>query len=168
MGHHLPKNVVAITIVNMETKSNMINSDKFERSFGFLIHDIARMMRLDFERRVRSSGLTRAQWFVLAHLIRTNGQTQTALAEETDVEKAALGKLLDRLEEGGWIERRPDAADRRVRHVFKTNKVDPLIAVMHEATANLHETALKGLDINARERLIDDLITVKGNLLNQS
>jgi hypothetical protein len=50
----------------METKSNMINSDELERSLGFLIHDIARMMRLDFERRVRLSGLTRAQWFVLA------------------------------------------------------------------------------------------------------
>ena len=50
----------------METESNMINSDEFERSLGFLIHDIARKMRLDFQRRVRSSGLTPAQWFVLA------------------------------------------------------------------------------------------------------
>ena len=73
----------------MAYKSNQIASTAFERNLGFIIHDIARLMRLDFERRVRTAGVTRAQWFVLAHLIRADGQTQTALAEETDMEKAA-------------------------------------------------------------------------------
>lgn len=149
----------------MAYKSNQIASTAFERNLGFIIHDIARLMRLDFERRVRTAGVTRAQWFVLAHLIRADGQTQTALAEETDMEKAALGKLLDRLEYGGWIERRHDPADRRAKRIFKTSKVDPLIDIMHGASISLYESALEGLNANARERLVNDLVAVKKNLL---
>ncbi len=137
----------------------------YERSLGFLIHDVARIMRYDFERRVRSSGLTRAQWFVLAHLIRTDGQTQTQLAEETDMEKAALGKLLDRLEEGGWIERRAHPTDKRANYVFRTAKVEPLIERMAVTSNALYQDALEGLSEQDSEQLIDALEKIKGNLL---
>ena len=149
----------------MDTKSNQTKEQDYERSLGFLVHDVARLMRLAFDRRVRDVGLTRAQWFVLAHLIRTDGQRQTDLADETDMVKAPLGKLLDRLEEGGWIERRPDPNDRRARRVFKSAKVDPLMDVMQGATAKIYEKALDGLETDARERLIDDLAAIKKNLL---
>ena len=149
----------------MDTKSSQIREQDYERSLGFLVHDVARLRRLAFERRVRDIGLTRAQWFVLAYLIRTDGQKQSDLADETDMEKAPLGKLLDRLEEGGWIERRPDPEDRRAKRIHKTSKVDPLIGVMPDVTDKVYEIALAGLEAVARERLVDDLITIKGNLL---
>ncbi len=149
----------------METKSRKTDQQEYEHSLGFLVHDVARLMRLAFERRVRDIGLTRAQWFVLAYLIRTDGQKQSDLADETDMEKAPLGKLLDRLEEGGWIERRPDPEDRRVKRIHKTNKVDPLIEIMPDVTDNIYEIALAGLEAGARERLVNDLSTIKKNLL---
>ena len=149
----------------MTTKSNSEPLSDYDRSLGFLIHDVARLMRYDFERRVRSSGLTRAQWFVLAHLIRTDGQTQTQLGDETDMEKAALGKLLDRLEEGGWIERRAHPRDKRANYVFRTAKVEPLIERMAETSNVLYRDALAGLSKQDSERLIDALQQIKGNLL---
>jgi len=150
----------------MDTKSSQTKEQDYERSLGFLVHDVARLMRLAFERRVRDIGLTRAQWFVLAYLIRTDGQKQSGLADETDMEKAPLGKLLDRLEEGGWIERRPDPDDRRAKRIHKTDKVDPLIDVMPDVTGKVYEIALAGLEADARERLVDDLVTIKRNLLS--
>lgn len=149
----------------MDTKSSQPGEQDYKRSLGFLVHDVARLMRLAFERRVRDIGLTRAQWFVLAYLIRTDGQKQSDLADETDMEKAPLGKLLDRLEEGGWIERRPDPEDRRAKRIHKTSKVDPLIGVMPDVTDKVYEIALAGLEADARERLVDDLVTIKRNLL---
>ncbi len=139
----------------------MIN---FDRSLGFIIHDTARLLRLVFDRKVRSVGLTRAQWFVLGHIIRTNGQTQTILARETDMDKAPLGKLVDRLEEGGWVERRPDPRDGRAKRIFKTAKVDPLTANIQTVTSDLHEIAFCGLGEEEKNRLIDQLILVKRNL----
>jgi len=138
---------------------------EYERSIGFLVHDVARLMRVTFERSVRDAGLTRAQWFVLAHIMRTDGQTQTELAEETDMEKAPLGKLLDRLQNGGWVERRLDPKDRRIRRVFKTAKVDPLTDVMNDATDRLYEIAFDELDADARTHLVDGLIHLKQNLV---
>ena len=137
-----------------------------DRDLGFLLNDVARLMRRAFDRRVRPLGLTRAQWFVIAHLYRTDGQTQTNLAEELDMERAPLGKLLDRLEDGGWIERRPDPHDRRANRVFKTNKIDPMIEEMRIEAEGLYDVALKGLDDEARRRFIEHLTKVKGNLLS--
>ncbi len=149
----------------METNSSLITESEYERSIGFLVHDVARLMRSEFDRSVRDAGLTRAQWFILAYVIRTDGQTQTDLAIETDMGKAPLCKLLDRMQVGGWIERRPDPDDRRVNRVFKTAKVDPLTSMMIDATGSLYDIALEGLDAAARENLVDGLIKLKKNLL---
>jgi MarR family transcriptional regulator, transcriptional regulator for hemolysin len=47
------------------------------RNFGFLVHDVARLLRTTFDRRVRALGLTRSQWWVLNHLFRNDGVTQS-------------------------------------------------------------------------------------------
>lgn len=92
----------------MASKTQGIEPKDLGRSLGLLVHDVARLMRRAFDRRVKHLGLTRSQWFVLAHLYRSDGQTQRHLADELDMERAPLSKLLDRLESGGWLERRAD------------------------------------------------------------
>jgi DNA-binding MarR family transcriptional regulator len=91
----------------------MLRED-LSRNFGFLLNDVARLMRTAYDRRIRKLGLTRAQWWVLTHLYRSNGVTQTELAETLEIEKPTLGRLLDRLEAKGWVRREHDASDRRV------------------------------------------------------
>ncbi|HEX6842884.1 MAG TPA: MarR family transcriptional regulator, partial [Stellaceae bacterium] len=78
-----------------------------ERSFGFLLHDIARLMRKRFDQRARSLNLSRAQWQLLVHLSRHEGITQSGLAEILEIENITVGRLVDRMEEAGWVERRP-------------------------------------------------------------
>ena len=82
-------------------------------TFGFLLHDTARLLRRDFERRSKGTGLTRAQWAVLAYVARNEGSNQAALADMLDIEPITLVRLLDKLEAAGLVERRPDPADRR-------------------------------------------------------
>ena len=55
--------------------------EDLSRNFGFILHDVARLLRTTFDRRVRELGLTRSQWWVLNHLFRNNGVTQSELAE---------------------------------------------------------------------------------------
>ena len=52
-----------------------------ERNIGFLIHDVARLMRKRFEQNARGLGLTRSQWQVVAFLSRNEGIQQGTLAE---------------------------------------------------------------------------------------
>ncbi len=136
-----------------------------ERNFGFLIHDVARVIRVVLDQRLHDLELTRSQWWVLLHLLRRDGMTQSELARELEIGRPSLGALLDHLERKGWVERRPDSRDRRVKRVHLTPKVDPIMAFVNEVGATLNRQALAGLAADEQNRLIDNLLAVKANLL---
>ena len=137
------------------------------RNFGFLLNDVARLLRTVYDRRIRELGLTRAQWWVLTHLFRADGITQTELAEVLEIEKPTLGRLLDRLEAKGWVRRTHDARDRRVWRVRLTKEVEPALRTMRAIAAELRRDALAGLSAAERERFVDSLLAIKSNLLRQ-
>ncbi|MFZ5789107.1 MAG: MarR family winged helix-turn-helix transcriptional regulator [Pseudomonadota bacterium] len=135
-----------------------------ERSFGFLLYDAARLLRRDFDRRARSLGLTRAQWSVLAHLARNEGSNQAAVADTLEIEPITLVRLLDRLEAAGWVERRPDPADRRARLLFLTEKAHPVMEQLYALAMETREAALAGFSEAERDQIIDSLSKVRANL----
>jgi len=121
-------------------------------------------MRTAYDRRIRKLGLTRAQWWVLTHLYRSNGVTQTELAETLEIEKPTLGRLLDRLQSKGWVRREHDASDRRVWRVHLTEEVEPALRTMRKIAAELRRDALTGISAAERERFVDTLLAIKENL----
>ena len=142
----------------------MLRED-LSRNFGFLLNDVARLLRTVYDRRIRELGLTRAQWWVLTHLFRVDGVTQSDLAELLEIEKPTLGRLLDRLEAKGWVRRAADAGDRRIRRVRLTDEVEPALRTMRAIAADLRRDALAGLSATERERFVDNLLAIKTNLL---
>ncbi|MDH3321062.1 MAG: MarR family transcriptional regulator [Betaproteobacteria bacterium] len=142
----------------------MLRED-LSRNFGFLLNDVARLLRTVYDRRIRKLGLTRAQWWVLTHLFRGDGVSQTELAEILEIEKPTLGRLLDRLEAKRWIRREHDARDRRIWRVHLTEEVEPALRTMRAIAAELRRDALAGLSAAEREGFVDTLLTVKANLL---
>jgi DNA-binding MarR family transcriptional regulator len=134
------------------------------RNFGFLIHDVARLMRVAFDRRGRELGLTRSQWWVLTALYAKEGVTQSELASFMDLEKATLGRLLDRLEEKEWIERRPDRLDRRIKRVYLTDRVQGLMRSLRAIAADIRTDAAKGIERERYEMFVDTLLQIKANL----
>ena len=141
----------------------MLRED-LSRNFGFLLNDVARLMRTAYDRRIRKLGLTRAQWWVLTHLYRSNGVSQTELAETLEIEKPTLGRLLDRLEAKGWVTREHDAKDRRGWRVHLTDEVEPALSTMRAIAKELRRDALTGISAAERERFVDTLLTIKENL----
>jgi len=138
--------------------------EDLSRNFGFLLNDVARLLRTAYDRRIRKLGLTRAQWWVLTHLYRGDGVSQTELAETLEIEKATLGRLLDRLEAKGWVRRDHDASDRRVWRVHLTEEVEPALRTMRAIAAELRRDALTGISAAERERFVDTLLAIKANL----
>ena len=134
------------------------------RNFGFILNDVARLLRTAFDRRVKSLGLTRSQWWVLNHLFRNDGVTQSELADILEVEKATLGRLLDRLEAKGWVRRESHAGDRRAKRVFLTEEIEPALKTMRSAAADLRRDALVGLSVEDQTRFVDALLAIKANL----
>jgi MarR family transcriptional regulator, transcriptional regulator for hemolysin len=136
----------------------------FDRSFGFLLHDIARLLRKRFDQRARGLGLSRAQWQVLAHLHRHEGINQRGLSEILEIKSVTLGRLVDRLEAAGWVERRADPRDRRAHRLYTTGKVAPVLDRMFAIGEKVRAEALVGLGANEREGLIAALLTIRTNL----
>ena len=101
-----------------------------ERNFGWLTTDVARLLRTIFDRRVKALGITRPQWLAIVRLKRRPGASQSELADMMEIEKAPAGKIVDRLEERGWVERRPDPVDRRVNRIFLTELGERVHAVI--------------------------------------
>jgi DNA-binding MarR family transcriptional regulator len=138
--------------------------EDLSRNFGFLLNDVARLLRTTYDRRVKALGLTRSQWWVLTHLYRGDGVTQTELAETLEIEKPTLGRLLDRLEAKGWVRRAADARDRRAWRVYLTDEVEPAMRTLRTVAAELRRDALAGLPAAERDRFVDTLLSIKSNL----
>ena len=150
---------------NDPTKRARVDRSDLDRNFGFLMHDVARLMKADFDRRSRALGLTRSQWWVLNFVYALEGATQTELADQCEVERATMGRLLDKLEEKGWVRREPDASDRRIRRVFLTGEVQDLMSTLRGIGAEVRNGAMAGLTREEQDRFVDTLLKIKANML---
>lgn len=140
-----------------------MKKEDLSRNFGFLISDVARLMRKNFDSRVKEIGLTRSQWWLLNHLFRADGITQAELAETLEIERSSTGKLLDSLELKGWIKRVVDKKDRRSKRVFLTKEVEPIIKKMRGIAKKVREVSLGKLS-SQQDVFVDMLIEIKNNL----
>ncbi|MEH3102001.1 MarR family winged helix-turn-helix transcriptional regulator [Sphingomonas adhaesiva] len=133
-------------------------------SIGFLLSDVARLLRRRFDERARAIGVTRPQWRALTALSRAEGLHQGALAERLEVEPITLCRMIDRLEEAGLVERRRAPADRRAWHIYLTDKSRPLLDQLRGLADDLSAQALDGLAIDQQDRLTEMLERIRDNL----
>lgn len=129
-------------------------------------HEMALMVSRLFNARVREHGLTRSQWQLLYSLYKQDGQTQSDLADSLSMAKPPLGKIVDRLQEHGWVTRKEDPTDRRAKRVFLTDKVYPLIEPLEHIVSDIGETATEGFSARDRKALNVLLGRVHANLVN--
>lgn len=139
-------------------------NDARDLRLGFLIHDVSRLRRKAFDQLMKPSGITRSQWWVIAHLSRHDGMMQSELATLLDVGKMALGGLVIRLEAGGWVIRKSDRADGRIKRVFLTSASHGLIRKMQAAEKRHNNKVLKGVSQEERDLLVDIMARIKRNL----
>lgn len=140
-----------------------MNND-LRNSLGFLLHDAARLLRKRFEARGQEYGLSSAQWRVLVFLIKGDITAQARLAELLEIEPISVSRLIDRMEEGGWVERRPDPNDRRVRQVFPSRKARAVFEEVKGMATDVYEQAFAGMTKAERDALIAALQRICDNL----
>ena len=116
------------------------------REFGFILNDVARLLRTYADYKAAQFGITRAQWAVLVRLERSEGLNQTELADMLDLQPITLTRLLDKLSDSGLIERRPDPGDRRAKRLFLTPAARPLLKRLAELGEETMTSTLAGVD----------------------
>lgn len=136
----------------------------FDFTLGFVLNDINRLARKEFERRVRRFKLTRAQWMFLFHAARYPGCTQSDLAESLQQEKITVSRQAERLEKAGWIERRDHATDRRAYHLYLRPKAERIVQQLAAVADELRNDYLQAVPAARRVTLVDDLLLIKHRL----
>jgi MarR family transcriptional regulator, transcriptional regulator for hemolysin len=134
------------------------------REFGFILNDVARLLRTYADHKAAQFGMTRAQWAVLVRLDRFEGLNQSELAEMLDLQPITLTRLLDKLCDSGLIERRPDPDDRRAKRLFLTAAARPLLGQLGVLGEETMAGALAGVAPKEIEQMIVQLAVVKENL----
>jgi MarR family transcriptional regulator, transcriptional regulator for hemolysin len=137
-----------------------------DQNFLFTLGELQRLVRAYADRQAARYGITRAQWAVLAKVERFEGMKQSELAEQMEMQPITLTRLIDRLCDNGWIERRSDDSDRRVNRLYLRKAAKPLLGKLAGLKAELTATALDGISPSDAQRLLNQLETIKENVRN--
>jgi DNA-binding MarR family transcriptional regulator len=136
-------------------------------SLGFLIADLARLMRHAFEQRIEGSSLTLAQARALVYLSQREGMHQVELAAMLEVQPITLARLIDHLHAEGLVERRADPADRRAYRLYLTDAAAPHLAAISQVVTAIRADVLHGVDRQQAVLVMTVLNKMRENLLAQ-
>lgn len=112
---------------------------------GYLVHEVAKLMKRRFEAEARAHEITLPQWRALAQIAQKNTVTQAALAQAMDIDPMTLSGVLDRLEKRGLIERYADPGDSRAKLAHLTEAGAAIYRSAREVGTAMYENALVGI-----------------------
>src|SRR4051794_27038763 len=135
-------------------------------NFLFTLGELQRLVRAYADKQAARYGITRAQWAGLAKVERSEGLKQSEIAELMEMQPITLTRLIDRLCDHGWIERRSDDTDRRVNRLYLRKAARPLLGKLSGLRSELTATALEGINPSDAHRLLAQLETIKENVRN--
>ena len=137
--------------------------DKLQ-DLGFRLEEVARLYTRRFDERARTLSLQLAQCKALVLLAENEGISQTRLSELSEIDPARLVGILDRLEAGGWAQRRRLPRDRRVCSLAVTQNAEPILRLIRNVISDTYVEALQGLSIDEIGTMIKVLACVHSNL----
>lgn len=122
----------------------------YENSIGFVIYSASKMMQKAFDLELRNkTGINLVQSKVIFALNMQSGPTQRELADKIGVESPTLVPIIDKMEQDGYVKRKHDSKDRRIKRIYATAKADSLWNSMMECAAQIRKTST--LDLSEHE-----------------
>src|SRR5215475_2436855 len=148
----------------LETK--LMSRGSVDQNFVFTLGELYRLLRVYADKEASRFGITRAQWAVLAKVERSEGMKQSELAELLEMQPITLTRLIDKLCDNDWIERRSDSTDRRVNRLYLKKAGRQLLGKLSGLRSELTANALEGIHPADAHRLLGQLEQIKGNVRN--
>lgn len=127
---------------------------------GFALADATRLVRAVFDARMKQAGLRGSTWRVLAYLHRSDGKTQTQLATQLEVSRAALGQMVDQLEASDFVRRRPDPHDARCWRVYLSEGARGALPGLQQSAHDFEDELFSSFS----PRELDELTRLVGKL----
>lgn len=142
----------------------MSTQEKVEKQIGLIFQHVARLRTRLYDHKLAPHGLTSAQVFALNYLIREDGLTQVELARYLGIGTVAVSGLIDRLETAGWVQRKPDARDRRSNRVWLLPAAEDKKQVLRQAADAVNAASMEGLSEAEIDQLLDLMHRIRKNL----
>ncbi len=139
-----------------------------EEYIGYLITDVARLMRTQFTQRAKKLGFARTEWLVLAWLRRNEGVSQAGLAKIMEISPMTMVRLIDKLEAAGFVERRDESKDRRNHHLYLSPHSHPQLDQLWAMAAEIRDEALFGMPKADLVQLAITLVNMRENMERSS
>ena len=134
------------------------------KELAFELAETSRMMRRVYDRRAAALGVTSAQWRVMLRLSREPGLKQVELADRLDVEPITACRIVDRMEEAGFVERLRDPDDRRVWRLKLTSKAEPVLSKLHAVGMEMASEAFSGFAPEEIDAIRGKLARIRENV----
>jgi DNA-binding MarR family transcriptional regulator len=135
------------------------------QELGRLMVSVCRLHYTRADQSVDKLGLYRGQARLLMILSEQDGLPHSEIAEKLEVSAPAATKVIKRMEESHYVQRRPDPADERVSRVYLRPQGRARIAKIRRAFGYLDRAMFAGLPEPDLQRLRDLLTRMQANLV---
>ena len=136
----------------------------FEQSVGYWLTQATQLYHRVLSERLAPQGVTYRQMQVIGWLKLCGDLCQIELARKMLIEPPTLVRILDRMEEAGWLQRSGDPADRRRRILRLTPAAEPVWELIADAGRQLRQQAVRGLNEQEAEQILSLLRRISMNL----
>ena len=119
-----------------------------ERDFpeiGRWVSIFDRLMKMYYDRGLSGYEIGWGQQFYVEYLREHPGATSQEMAERFRVDKATLTKIIKKLTEVGYLQVTSDGKDRRVKHLYLTEKAVPAAMRIKQIHAAFYEVLSAGI-----------------------
>lgn len=137
----------------------------YENSIGFIVYSASKTFQKAFDLELRNKiGITLTQSKVIFSLYLNSGITQRELADKIGIESPTLVPIIDKMEEDGYVKRKSDTQDRRIKRVYTTPKTDSLWNSMIECATHLRKIYVKDVSEQEVQSALEIIKKITANL----
>ncbi len=137
----------------------------YENSVGFVVYAASKVIQKAYDVELRNkAGITITQAKIIFALYAQSGSTLRELADKIGVESPTLVPVIDKMEEDGYVKRKPDSKDRRIKRIFTTPKADRLWDSMMDCASQVRKVSTTSLSEQEVQSAIRTIRKISENL----
>jgi MarR family transcriptional regulator for hemolysin len=133
----------------------------------YLVCHVNLLWRRFLNNKIKNLGISGTEKRVLFCIARNPGMTQVQIAKLLELEPQNLVRILDRLGEEKWVEKKSDPDDRRVKCLSVTANAEVIITKIKAIGNNAKAEILAQIDNDDAKILLASLGRIRSNLLTQ-
>ena len=138
---------------------------QYENSIGYIVYSASKAFQKAFDLELRDKiGITITQSKVIFALYMFSGLTQREIADKIGIETPSLVPIIDKMEKDGYVKRKLDPKDRRLKRIYTTPKTDALWDSMMECASQIRKASLKEVSEQEAKSALETIKKISENL----